>query len=523
MKHRSRTAAVLQASPISLVSHANVVPVSPFLLRKAQSQCSKTTPFSTLNIIPQERKSESKHQPQLAAFSTSQRLRKSLDPEKPTATRSPRDIEHNVTHEELSDFDKRVAEDKETQIRTPWHREGSEKPPVARPRSAGAMTKGKLLTTPSRLLKLVLPLTTRDQNTDRKTVEPLALLVHPQQPLSYLERLIQSELPASTNLIDEKTGREKIPVVNFAAADASKEEELPQTGKVSGVEDDSQEDSAKPEPSSSQSETQDTTPSGVEYYSGLGHEQKPDSSNERPFVRWSKSTEIGNFIRDAARGREFAISIEGAPRDIRVSVPSFNDRTYYLRMRLRKKASEIASMASMKRDCDLAAHASAQRVAYAGFAGMLGWGGVVWWLTFMTSLGWDVMEPVTYLVGLAGILGGYGWFLFNRREASYQSAMNLTVSKRQNALYEARGFDLRKWEYLVEEGNQLRREIRAIAAEYDVDWNEKEDATDKQVIKALREHREGKKGKGQGTGEDEERDEGHESEDDEKDGPKRKL
>jgi hypothetical protein len=61
------------------------------------------------------------------------------------------------------------------------------------------MTKGKLLTTPSRMLKFILPLTTRDTNIDRKDVEPLALLVHPQQPLSYLERLIQSELPALEN------------------------------------------------------------------------------------------------------------------------------------------------------------------------------------------------------------------------------------------------------------------------------------------------------------------------------------
>ena len=35
---------------------------------------------------------------------------------------------------------------------------------------------GKLLTTPSRLLKLIIPLTTMDKNTDRKDIEPLALL-----------------------------------------------------------------------------------------------------------------------------------------------------------------------------------------------------------------------------------------------------------------------------------------------------------------------------------------------------------
>lgn len=58
------------------------------------------------------------------------------------------------------------------------------------------------------MLKLILPLTTRDFNNDRKDVEPLALLVHPQQPLSYLERLIQSELPTIRD-----GDRERIPSV----------------------------------------------------------------------------------------------------------------------------------------------------------------------------------------------------------------------------------------------------------------------------------------------------------------------
>jgi hypothetical protein len=39
-------------------------------------------------------------------------------------------------------IDNAIGEAKELQARTPWHREGSEKPPVRRRRSAGAMTKG---------------------------------------------------------------------------------------------------------------------------------------------------------------------------------------------------------------------------------------------------------------------------------------------------------------------------------------------------------------------------------------------
>jgi hypothetical protein len=51
-------------------------------------------------------------------------------------------LHQDVTKEEMSHFDKKVAEDTSKQIRTPWMREGSDRPPVATNRSAGAMTKG---------------------------------------------------------------------------------------------------------------------------------------------------------------------------------------------------------------------------------------------------------------------------------------------------------------------------------------------------------------------------------------------
>ena len=76
--------------------------------------------------------------------------------------------------------------------------------------------------------------------------------------------------------------------------------------------------------------------------------------------------------------------------------------------------------------------------------------------------------------------------------------MNLTVSRRQNKLYQARGFDLARWESLVEEGNALRKEIKAVAREYDVDWDEKVDEQDEKVTEALKEKREEKQDKGGG-------------------------
>lgn len=99
------------------------------------------------------------------------------------------------------------------------------------------------------------------------------------------------------------------------------------------------------------------------------------------------------------------------------------------------------------------------------------------------------MEPVTYLVGLSTLIGGYTWFLYHNREVSYRSAMNFTVSRRQSQLYQQKGLDLELWEGLVEEGNRLRREIKLVAEEYDVDWNESMDQSDSRVREALRKER----------------------------------
>lgn len=78
--------------------------------------------------------------------------------------------------------------------------------------------------------------------------------------------------------------------------------------------------------------------------------------------------------------------------------------------------------------------------------------------------------------------------------------MNLTVSRRQNKLYQQKGFDIRRWETLTDEANALRKEIKAVASEYDVDWDEKVDERDEKVTEALKEIREEKKTKDGGKG-----------------------
>lgn len=352
------------------------------------------------------------------------------------------------------------------------------------------MAKGKLLTTPTRLLKVILPLPvdalhdehgnngeyrSLGQNQD---IQPLALLIHPQQPLSYLERLIQAELPP---LID-KEGREKMPNVYFLAEAAERDE------------------SGEPK------HAEDGKHSHVAKYSGKGREGGDTPAEHQDWVRWSSSTEIGDFIRDAARGREFAIKVDGQDEEMRVSVPSFNDRTHYMRVRLRRLSGRIAEQSKIKQECDRLAHRGAHRLAQAGFGAMAAWWGTVYYLTFHTDLGWDYMEPVTYLAGLATIMGGYLWFLFISRELSYQAALKITVSRRQAALYQARGFDANVWEALVQDANDLRREIRRVAEEYDIEYDEAKDVGSDEMVEVL-EKEEKRQRKKQAKNEDDEDDE----------------
>ncbi len=304
---------------------------------------------------------------------------------------------------------------------------------------------------------------------------PLALLVHPQQPLSYLERLIQAELPS----IKTDKGANRIPGISFRAME-SEDDEIKPKKEVGGKDSTDATASSRGGPGEG----------GVESYSGAGREAEGEETGK--FVRWSSSTEIGDFVRDAARAKEFIVEVEGDPHEIRVGVPSFNDRTFYLRQRLRKTSRKLADMAVIKKECDIAANKAGQRLAMAGFGVMAGYWYVVYRLTFETDLGWDTMEPVTYLIGLSALMGGYLWFLYHNREVSYKAALNITITRRQNKLYEAQGFNLERWESLIQEANALRKEIKAVAAEYDVEWDEKADEYNDDVSKALKKERKGR-------------------------------
>ncbi|KAI0634428.1 hypothetical protein C8Q77DRAFT_1112099 [Trametes polyzona] len=138
-------------------------------------------------------------------------------------------------------------------------------------------------------------------------------------------------------------------------------------------------------------------------------------------IQWSDSTDVADFIRDAARTRQFTICLtdpgEDAPHtEIPVEVPSFEDRTRFLRRRLAVVEDELARMEEIKKACDAEAHRGARRMALGGFGILVVYWGAVARLTFW-DYGWDVMEPITYLSGLSTVILGYMWYVPYARTA----------------------------------------------------------------------------------------------------------
>jgi hypothetical protein len=122
----------------------------------------------------------------------------------------------------------------------------------------------------------------------------------------------------------------------------------------------------------------------------------------QPF-QWSDSTDVGDFVRDAARHAKFSICIAYDDSDtnnagrseviLDVEVPTVADRTRFLRRRLDAINTQLAEMEALKRDCDKEAHRGARRMATAGFGVLAIYWGTVTRLTFW-DYGWCVVASV---------------------------------------------------------------------------------------------------------------------------------
>ena len=341
-------------------------------------------------------------------------------------------------------------------------------------------------------------------------VHSVLFLLHAAQPLSYIANLIRAESPSARPSMRQKVEEVEADASKFVERGGKQEEAL----RSEAVRERSSE--AKKAINDVEAQTH-----SERVWATLG---SPPSitflTRASDGKRWSPATAIGDFLREAARVGSFVIRI-GA-RDVEISVPSFEDRTRFLRGRLYATTEEVEEMAGVKRLCDAEAHRVTRRWAYGGVGLLTTWWLAVTVLTFATPLGWDRMEPVTYLTGLATVIAGYVFVLHRNRDASYRAVLSETTTRRQQVLYEQHGFDPSRYAELIEIARGLRKTIKAVAEEYDLEWEQGETRAGKMTQRALEIIRKEEARKNQGriakkeAEEDEEEEERKEAEEAEK-------
>lgn len=156
-----------------------------------------------------------------------------------------------------------------------------------------------------------------------------------------------------------------------------------------------------------------------------------NTSNLGQTTQWSDSTDIAEFIREAAHSAKFSITVEYPPHlhsqnsvesdkpdhtgihthvndtpsqpppapppiktSLEVDVPTFADRIHYIRKRLQLLQHQLTSMDSLKHTCDHEARKGAQRMALGGFGMLIVYWGAVARLTFW-DYGWYVSHILT--------------------------------------------------------------------------------------------------------------------------------
>eukprot|EP01125_Pyxidicula_operculata_P019648 TRINITY_DN712_c0_g6_i1.p1 TRINITY_DN712_c0_g6~~TRINITY_DN712_c0_g6_i1.p1 ORF type:complete len:389 (+),score=69.53 TRINITY_DN712_c0_g6_i1:370-1536(+) len=107
-----------------------------------------------------------------------------------------------------------------------------------------------------------------------------------------------------------------------------------------------------------------------------------------------------------------------------------------------------------KIELDMMARRSAKRSMIAGFAYLLVQFGILARMVWI-DFNWDIMEPVTYFVGLTTLMMGYVFFVLYNEEYSYNALENHQRKKALRKLYIKEEFNWKLWNSLDQQLNDL--------------------------------------------------------------------
>lgn len=107
------------------------------------------------------------------------------------------------------------------------------------------------------------------------------------------------------------------------------------------------------------------------------------------------------------------------------------------------------NLAKAKENLDFLSERKTKAVVYGGGAFLVSELAGIVYLTY--ELGWDLMEPTSYLLGLGTIIGGSAFYAFMRREYTYENAGNHLSDWIRTRVYRKNNFSVEKFENLLKD------------------------------------------------------------------------
>ncbi|CAM6109901.1 unnamed protein product [Calypogeia fissa] len=111
------------------------------------------------------------------------------------------------------------------------------------------------------------------------------------------------------------------------------------------------------------------------------------------------------------------------------------------------RRAELMTLEQEKAEIDVIAHKQVRRYLWTGLLALTCQAALFFRLTFW-ELSWDVMEPIAFFVGSAGLIIGYTYFLFTARDPTYKDFMERLFRSRQLKLFKKKKFDYLRYQLL---------------------------------------------------------------------------
>lgn len=130
---------------------------------------------------------------------------------------------------------------------------------------------------------------------------------------------------------------------------------------------------------------------------------------------------------------------------------------------LQSKAARLAELHAVQQVCRSEAHRHPDRYAFAGFVFLFAQAVILFDWTYV-HFDWNLVEPITYLLGYSATWIALAWYGNMQEEFGFDSIRKMLEVRKLEALYAAKGLDVKELERLEVEVERLRRMLQGRVA-----------------------------------------------------------